>query len=333
MSYLPPRHRRGAAGFTLLELLVVMAVIAVLMSLTLPAVQQAREAARRAQCQNHLKQLGLALHNYADAFLLFPPTLTSYSTTTGTSLGEGVWNWGSPSSVNDRDPRMHGHNLFGLLLPYLDQQSLYGQIDFGLSALSPANRQLGAQVIPVYRCPSYSGPSWSADPNYTQLVGYDRFAVRNFVAVGAIGIWSLHPGQQPEGVLYPGSRTRFRDVTDGTSQTVCLAETREPSAAVWIDGSTAAVTARRVDASNLTLTPLLSGTTTAINFSPYNPAGIPPVFNPIQQTWGPSSQHPGGVQHLFVDGSVRFLGNHLDVYVYDALVTRAGNETQGLGTE
>jgi hypothetical protein len=122
--------------------------------------------------------------------------------------------------------------------------------------------------------------------------------------------------------MYPGSTTRFRDITDGTSNTVVIAETREPNAAVWIDGSTAALASRWVvSATNF------SGPSVSINYKPYFPVGV--ANNPINQDYGPSSFHTGGCQHLLADGSVRFTSQNLDVKVYDAVVTRNGGEIVG----
>ena len=123
--------------------------------------------------------------------------------------------------------------------------------------------------------------------------------------------------------MFPGSRTRFRDVTDGTSNTVAFAETREERSAVWIDGTSAAVAARWTDLTS----PTFAGNTVSINYTPYFPGGVFP--NSIGQAYGPSSFHPGGAQHAFVDGSVQFLTETMDATVYDVLTTRAGGEVIG----
>src|SRR5262249_22961329 len=123
-------HRRTVKGFTLIELLVVIAIIAILIALLLPAVQQAREAARRTQCKNNLNQIGLALHNYQSTFTRFPMA-SGYLT--------GV-------------PTPDTYSVQARILPYLEQANLFSQVDFAL----PANSQLAVmkQRIPVYLCPS-----------------------------------------------------------------------------------------------------------------------------------------------------------------------------------
>lgn len=297
-------------GFTLVELLVVIAIIGILIALLLPAVQAAREAARRTQCKNNLKQIGLALHNYADSLKVFPPSSTS-------RMGAGAWNY--PGS-GPSDPNVHLHSFASLLLPYLEQGTVADRINYNVSALDPANRSIASQILPFYRCPSYAGRDYSDDPLYVTTVGYDRFAIRNYVALGARTVVGLSGAVPADGVMFPASRTGFRDVIDGTSNTIAFAETREERSAIWIDGTSAAVAARWTDLTS----PTFAGNTVSINYTPYFPGGVFP--NSIGQAYGPSSFHPDGAQHALVDGSVQFLKETMDVNVYDALTTRAGGE-------
>lgn len=287
-------------GFTLIELLVVIAIIAILIALLLPAVQQAREAARRTQCRNNLKQLGLALHNYHDSFTCFPPSTTSI-------LDFGVWS-GTPSDY-------HLHSWSTHILPYLDSSPLYNSINFNVSALHPANQTPAANQIPSYRCPSYTGAQYSRDTLYTRF--FDRYANRNYVALGGSDIGKLW--QDPDGVISPRGPVRMRDITDGTSNTYVLAETREQNASVWIDGGVGAVAARRYDAANA---PSYAGPELPLNYRPYYAAG----GSGIDSDWGPSSQHTGGVHHLLGDGGVRFVSQNISSTLYIALVSRAGGE-------
>jgi prepilin-type N-terminal cleavage/methylation domain-containing protein len=300
-------------GFTLIELLVVIAIIAILIALLLPAVQQAREAARRTQCKNNLKQIGLAIHNYEGTHRVFPPSSTS-------GLGMGVWGY---PGTGPSDPAIHLHSFASLILPYVDGANLYNSIDYNVSALAPTNQQAASEILSFYRCPSFTGPDFSDDPLYVTTVGFDRFAIRNYVAMGARTIVGLSGAIPADGVMYPGSRTGFRDITDGTSNTIMIAETRETKASVWIDGTAASVAAR----SFALLPPTYAADAVSINVEPCFPPGIFP--NSIGQNWGPSSFHTGGAHHLLCDGSVQFLSENMDVGVYDSLTTRNGGEVVG----
>ncbi|HEV3022453.1 MAG TPA: DUF1559 domain-containing protein, partial [Pirellulales bacterium] len=230
------RSLRPLHGFTLVELLVVMAIIGLLAGLLLPAVQAARESARRAHCLNNLKQLGLALANYTDSLGRLPPASTS-------PVDVGVWNYAT-------DPSVHLHSWASMILPFLEDSSLHGIIDFNRSSLDAANRQAAATVVPVYHCPSFAGDDYSREPKYLALS--KTMAIRNYVALGATDVGSLWgPGpegrRQPNGTIYCQSATRLKDIADGLSNTVLLAETREQNAAVWIDGTGAAAVAHRFD--------------------------------------------------------------------------------------
>ncbi len=312
-----PKQFRHA--FTLIELLVVIAIIAILVALLLPAVQQAREAARRTSCKNNMKQIGLALHNYQSTHNVFPPSSTS-------GFGQGVWGYPTVSAVSLSDPTIHLHSFASLILPFLEAGNLQDSINYNVSALAPANQGASSQILPFYRCPSYSGQEFSNDALYTTGVGYNKFAIRNYVALGAKTVYGLSgaPGTSAEGVMYPGSKTSFRDIVDGTSNTIMIAETREQSASVWIDGTSATVAARWADFS----LPTLAGNSSSINHENYYYTGgtIP---NSIDQIWCPSSLHQGGAQHLLGDGSVRFISENIDYIVYESLASRAGGEVIG----
>lgn len=297
-------HRRSAdlcRGFTLIELLVVIIIIVVLVALLLPAVQQVREAARLSGCRNNLKQIGLALANYERTFRKFPPGSTS-------KIDYGVWT-ANPS-------QFHLHSWASLILPNLDQANFHKQLNYDVSALDPLNVAAAAKKIDVYRCPTYSGNEFSQEPLYVQLS--PKYALRNYVAIGATTVGNLW--KSPDGVIYPQSNTRVEDIRDGTSATVVIGETREQNAAVWIDGGTASLTSRRYDDGN---PPSYAATAIAINHTPYfHSAG-----QGIDCRWAASSEHSGGANHLFADGSVHFLSQHLSATVYDDFVTRDSRDT------
>ncbi|MBX3439927.1 MAG: DUF1559 domain-containing protein, partial [Planctomycetaceae bacterium] len=259
-------------GFTLVELLVAIAIIAVLLALLLPAVQHAREAARQTQCRNNLKQLGLALHNYHQALGVLPPSNTN-------DVEQGGW---LTNPLN-----RHIHSWSSLLLPQLDDGNLYNTIDYNVSALHPHNREAASKVVPVFRCPSYAGPNFSDDPLYTRYS--DKYAIQNYVAMGASDVGHFY-GQNsgmffPDGTMYPLSNTRLDDISDGLTYTFLLVETREEKMMVWIDGGTASVVARRYDGTN---SPTYAGPEISLNYRPYFDYEEP------RSEWGPSSRHAGG---------------------------------------
>ena len=322
-------RRRRRAAFTLIELLVVIAIIAILIALLLPAVQQAREAARRTQCKNNLKQIGLALHNYESSTRVFPPSTTS-------PARQGVWFY---PGTGPTDPNIHLHSFASLILPYLEGSNAYAAINYNVSALDSSNRAIASLVLPFYRCPTYTGPDYSDHAHYVTTVGFDKFAIRNYVAVGAVGTAELAgiPGIAPKGVFYPQSATKFRDISDGTSNTVMIAETRETKSTVWIDGTSAAIAVRWNDDSKCPNPPYpfgipggnCGGSSVSINYTPYFTDAFTFETQAINQAYGPSSEHAAGAHHLLGDGSVRFLSASLSVNVYDALASRAGGETVG----
>jgi prepilin-type N-terminal cleavage/methylation domain-containing protein len=304
------RRKPAGRGFTLGELLVVIAIIGLLVALLLPAVQAARESARRSTCQGHLYQLGLALQNYANTHLQLPPASTS-------PVDFGVWNYAA-------DPSVHLHSWAGMLLPYVEEQSLWRTIDFNVSALAPANHRAAATIVSIYRCPSFVGEDFSREPKY--LVMAKEFAIRNYVAMGSTTVGTLWgPGvrgiRQPDGAIYCQSATRLKDISDGLSKTILIAETREQNVAVWIDGTGAAAVARPFTAD---VVPSYALDVSSLNHEPYYAWGD--AVDSIDCQFGPSSMHPGVVGHALADGSARFIADDIDPRLYDALVTRAGGE-------
>jgi prepilin-type N-terminal cleavage/methylation domain-containing protein len=295
-------------GFTLVEVLVVVAIIGLLVGLLLPAVQVAREAARRSQCGNNLRQIGLALQAHEGARGRLPAGSTD-------PVVDGVWNW-----ADTPDAKHHGWAT--LILPHLEEANLATLVDPRKSAFDPANMPAAGTVIPLYRCPSFPGTPFAKDPLYLALGS--PYAVRNYVAIGATTAgrlyWepSFRTPETQDGGIYPQSKTRFRDITDGLSRTILVSETREQNAAAWIDGSTASITSRRIDASNA---PTYTGPENALNYVPYYRYG---GGQSIDMDYGPSSVHAGAVGQLRADGSVEFLADSTPPAVYDALVTRAG---------
>lgn len=294
---------RRKQAFTLVELLVVLAVIAILIGLLLPAVQQVREAARRSACRNNLKQIGLALADYENVNRVLPPSCTG-------DMAYGVW-YANPAQFRLQ-------SWTSMLLPFLEQKDLWDEVDFELSALDARNLDAATQIVSVFRCPTYSGPDYSQSPLYIALSPH--YALRNYVAMGATTIGKLW--HKPNGVFYASSSTRVTDVKDGLSMTIFVAETREPNMAVWIDGTTASLAGHPY---NEDAPPDYAFPQTALNYSPFF-ISVLGAGNRVECQYGPSSMHPGGINHLFGDGSVHFISPEIVPAVYDALITTNGGE-------
>ena len=305
---------RRSKAFTLIELLVVIAIIAVLIALLLPAVQQAREAARRTQCKNNFKQLGLALHNYHDTFSVFP-----YASANGP--------YSTPANVKN-------HSGYVLLLPYLDQSPLYNTVNFSLpmgdnlgatwgpvsgAVLTPgptpaSNSAVGSNKIAAFLCPSDSGKqSIIGDGNYGCAVGVLAYMTTygfSSTMPNANVYWSSE-GQYTRGMFGENSNTSMRDISDGTSNTVAMAETTLNVA----DGHTPAWSCRAYAGSAIDFATLSSGARKINDWGCCAWTTPPYATNQVGQLgeWGsPGSMHTGGMQVLLGDGSVRFISENLD---------------------
>jgi prepilin-type N-terminal cleavage/methylation domain-containing protein/prepilin-type processing-associated H-X9-DG protein len=272
------RHR----GFTLIELLVVIAVIGTLVALLLPAVQQAREAMRRTECKNRLKQLGLALHNYHDSHQVLPSGSIVIGPSFRTFPG---WGWAT------------------MVLPMVDQGPLYSRLNFDLGNAVGANRDLISQSVPLMRCTSDPAPETLT----VEMPGYSdvTFATGNYVGC--------------EGMLSKLSDVRFGDVTDGLSQTLMLGERLfHPS----IDAT--------LPYSSGWCGILSEADTYVFNSSPHVPVSFLTAINHVTASPGNfSSQHSGGANFTLGDGSVRFISQHTDNGVLQALGTISAGDTVG----
>lgn len=312
----PVRWRRGRLrrpAFTLIELLVVIAIIAVLVALLLPAVQQAREAARRVQCTNHLKQIGLALHNYHDSHRSFP-------------VG-AFWRY---------DPET-GHGFLVALMPHLELNNAYEQLDLNVSQIEAPNRSIAKQVISLFQCPSdtretdpYPGPFPGA-PNFVA-----DWPTRNYVGVTGAGrngrvvdLEDDHCGDYfTDGMFYPRSRRRFRDIRDGTSQTLAVGEHTYQKrnwlkgAYYWQNPQTKVCIS---SAKNMRWT--INADRDEVGYYVFDPDAPSGALQTIlfNDLWF-SSRHPGGANFLFADGSVHFVGETIDFGTLQDLATVAGQE-------
>ena len=319
------RRREGLRpGFTLIELLVVIAIIAVLIALLLPAVQQAREAARRTQCKNNLMQMGIALTNYQMTHEMLPSGVVN---ATG-PIRQPVLpkpQFGLPAE--DADPAAAAPDLKDVylvswtvqILPYIEQGNVYRHFDFSVGVPQPQNADVRKQMISTFLCPSDPGPG--ADAGNEPISNY---AGCHHDVEAPINV-------DNHGVLFLNSSIRYEQITDGSSSTLLVGEkTRFRDELSWPYGTRA--TLRNVgsginNGGNLNARifqpPQLDG--------PVQPGdaeraeGAKPV-DPLLVVGGFSSSHTGGAQFLLCDGSVRFLSNNIDQSLLRNLANRSDGE-------
>ena len=338
-------------GFTLIELLVVIAIIAVLIALLLPAVQQAREAARRTQCKNHLKQFGLALHNYHDTFLTFP----------GGTNGSGCRQSSQcPTALTGR-MRI---SAFVPLLPYYDQGNLYNQ--YAAQPTAPWSQQIATLKphpywntrIPVLTCPSDINKVLDSS---SSLVGMPS---ANYLFCSGDGsrlmcsFDELVDGRdctQPRGMFGQQTRTRMSDITDGTTNTIAMSEHLTPSGATslgWVVATSGeytnppAVCQSKYNTSTKAYTLPVEGDDGfqgsrwpdgGALFTRFNTM-LPPnsascIEGDNEWTGGvlsASSRHAGGVNAAMADGSVRFISENIHAGNPGALEVNSGPSPYGI---
>ncbi len=331
---------RGDKAFTLVELLAVITIIGILIALLLPAVQAAREAARRIQCANNLKQIGLAMHSFA-------------------------------SSRNALPPLENNFTPLARMLPYCEQDGLRDLFDFSQTVVDSDQLRLAiATPISVFLCPSDPEPAVHTIESTWSVTGTLVCAGSNYAINGSSGTGTLTTNIDPfmnatDGICYKNANLAFRDIIDGLSQTVAFAESlrgrcdspaKEPTpdlqlyaANLGLSGTSnllpLAASAEPNDVASVvaaaeswTGTRLFnwfkidqsSGTILMARFPPNSP--FPDMC--ARRLWinAARSRHPGGVNVCFCDGSLKFISNTIDVNTWHALWTRAGSEVVPGGT-
>jgi len=329
---------RRQMGFTLVELLVVIAIIGVLVSLLLPAVQAAREAARRMQCGNNLKQIGLAMHNYADTHGRFA-IATMHLDPTNTVGPNEVWSGG----VHQK-----GSTLVKLL-PFIEQNTVYNQLDFR-GNIDQQMVDLGFQTISrmnPYICPSdgttvkllgnpgqfynyacsLGNQNMNAQGGWCNLFPNESWQTRvqgilggNLFRTGPSGHGTGNTGNIADGVFSRGSyAAQFSEIRDGTSNVIMMGEVLpgcgDHHSQSWFRSNA-----------------LWTATTASINFNTCRKRNIPNNAQDCHDTrvWmtsqGFKSDHPGGAQFVFCDGSVKLLPESMDYLTYQQMGSRASDE-------
>jgi prepilin-type N-terminal cleavage/methylation domain-containing protein len=335
--------RSRQRGFTLIELLVVIAIIAILVALLLPAVQQVREAARKSQCQDHLHNLVIAIHNYETNFKRCPP---GYVIQNGTTTGS----YPSIAPPNGTVDTQGNWSWMAMILREIEQKPLYDVLNVGAStvtqawAVGPATQNGLRTGIDVFNCPSDSGDELARLATRSINTGAEvQFAKANYVAANDDGsnnaampaFTGTRKGLTADGTFWGNSGTRFADVTDGTSNCIWLGERASKLQGQNIDAAVALVVRGNRDmaiANDGAIDTIQEGLRYALF------TGIPVTQQQqinnataacvTATTNAPcklalSSLHPGGAQVGLGDGKTTFISENVDLATYLNLIRRA----------
>ncbi len=334
------RSVRRARGFTLIELLVVIAIIAILIALLLPAVQQAREAARRTECKNKMKQWGLALHNYHDTHGVFPPALN----------GSGRFNSAAFYVGNNRVQNTSG---FVFLLPFIEQAPAYQMYDFNQtgSLSNPYSMPIAGNVsinpnvavtsipMPALSCPSHpqagemssSGVTNQADFYSRENARRASYAFNTGSMTDYNAPWHTFNSDIRQGAFGNNGAAKIAALTDGTTNVILLGEAwgggrykTSASFGPWgLSGThtcchlyTPSNSSSALTLANITDPASMFGPRFRINAAYFEVASGIPDAQKRQYAWGYGSGHTGGCQVTLGDGSVRFLSENMDMLVF-----------------
>lgn len=304
---------RGRSGFTLVELLVVIAIIGILIALLLPAVQAAREAARRSQCTNNLKQLALAIHNYHDVHKVFPP---GFLATDGARDDINGFGWGT------------------FLLAFTEQKPLLDELDTthrSLSVVLDDDLDLTRTIIETHLCPSDKVPKNTVNTHGDQDmtsngsqkdVGYSSYVgMKGWINEDTLNMPKNNAQREGIGVFYQNSDVRFSDISDGTSNVLALGERRTGGTgypgmgSVWIGSLYPDGDANKAVFRNLARTNTPSGG--SADHALDSPPGSGGNRKRACRSW-----HPGGANFALSDGSIHFLSSTIDMETYARLAAR-----------
>lgn len=291
-------HRLRRSAFTLIELLVVIAIIAILIALLLPAVQQAREAARTTSCFNNLKQIGIALHNYHDAHNTFPPGYIYKPGPQGNACGFG---WGA------------------MILPQLEQASVQAGLNWNVPVYDAANLPSRERHLVSFLCPSDS----VSEGSFVEMQPGERYAMASYAA--SFGPPDLDNNQeQRDGMFSRNSRTRARDVTDGMSNTLLAGERQNGLFRnSGVHGPHFAYETTWCCAVREITDPTDDHGHMVLFQTGHTPN------SPYSDDRDVSAPHIGYANFLFADGHVRNISENVHFPTYVALSSRAGSETIG----
>ncbi|TXT39583.1 MAG: hypothetical protein FD138_28 [Planctomycetota bacterium] len=316
---------RRRAGFTLIELLVVMAIISIMVSMLLPAVQNARETARRTQCQNNLKQIGLALHNYHEQFLCFPPgsvasTPPSAVTDCGsTTTFEAIDVWTEAASMSSG---MHGTSWMLRFLPFVEKSTTFKSWDFSKSVLE--NESVAKRNLPLFYCPSRRSEIRSGDDTAIMFqnwkaggtdYGGSLGGCDGFHNCGTHESWMDETDRRPlsecQGIFWVNSHTSLSSIKDGTSHTLMVGEVQ-----------------RLRDRGSSTLNEFTSQDGWAVggaatHFSTCSDGCLGINGKHFE---APGSSHKLGANFCLADGSVKFLSENINIFVLTALGSIASGD-------